>query len=40
MTQVPAALIITLNGLIVLFVVSSEIWRRQRYFRCRAIIAT
>ncbi len=28
--QVPAALIVTLNGLIVIFVVSSEIWRRQR----------
>ena len=28
--QVPAALIVTLNGLIVVFVVCSEIWRRRR----------
>lgn len=28
--QVPAALVITLNGLIVIFVVSSELWRRRR----------
>jgi simple sugar transport system permease protein len=28
--QVPAALITALNGLIVIFVVSSELWRRQR----------
>ena len=35
-TQVPAALITTLNGLIVVFVVSSEIWRRRRTRR-RAI---
>ena len=35
-TQVPAALITALNGLVVVFVVSSEIWRRQRA-RKRAI---
>ncbi len=29
-TQVPAALITALNGLVVVFVVSSEFWRRQR----------
>ncbi|MFQ5434656.1 MAG: ABC transporter permease [Anaerolineae bacterium] len=29
-TQVPAALITTLNGLVVVFVVSSDIWRRRR----------
>ncbi len=29
-TQVPAALITTLNGLVVIFVVSSDIWRRRR----------
>ena len=28
--QVPAALITTLNGLVVIFVVSSELWRRKR----------
>ncbi len=28
--QVPSALIIALNGLVVVFVVSSEIWRRRR----------
>ncbi|MBN2502450.1 MAG: ABC transporter permease [Anaerolineales bacterium] len=28
--QVPSAVIIALNGLVVIFVVSSEIWRRQR----------
>ncbi len=28
--QVPAALIITLNGLVVVFVVSTELWRQQR----------
>ena len=28
--QVPAALITTLNGLVVIFVVSSDIWRRRR----------
>jgi general nucleoside transport system permease protein len=35
-TQVPAALLTALNGLIVIFVVSSEIWRRRRA-RKRAI---
>jgi ABC-type uncharacterized transport system permease subunit len=34
--QVPAALLTALNGLVVVFVVSSEIWRRQRA-RKRAI---
>jgi len=29
-TQVPSALITALNGLVVVFVVSSEIWRRKR----------
>jgi simple sugar transport system permease protein len=28
--QVPSALVIALNGLVVVFVVSSEIWRRRR----------
>ncbi|NIW47941.1 MAG: ABC transporter permease, partial [Gammaproteobacteria bacterium] len=28
--QVPSALIIALNGLVVVFVVSSEIWRKKR----------
>jgi ABC-type uncharacterized transport system permease subunit len=28
--QVPSALIIALNGLVVIFVVSSEIWRHRR----------
>jgi simple sugar transport system permease protein len=31
--QVPSALIIALNGLVVVFVVSSEIWRRRRQRR-------
>lgn len=35
-TQVPAALLVALNGLVVVFVVSSEIWRRRRA-RKRAI---
>ncbi len=35
-TQVPAALMTALNGLVVVFVVSSEIWRRRRA-RKRAI---
>jgi len=34
--QVPAALITALNGLVVVFVVSSEIWRRKNARR-RAI---
>jgi simple sugar transport system permease protein len=33
MTQVPSALVIVLNGLVVIFVVSSEIWRRKRQRR-------
>jgi simple sugar transport system permease protein len=33
MMQVPAAFIIVLNGLVVVFVVSSEIWRRRRQRR-------
>lgn len=33
MVQVPSALIIALNGLVVVFVVSSEIWRRYRQRR-------
>ncbi|OQA15812.1 MAG: hypothetical protein BWY63_02854 [Chloroflexi bacterium ADurb.Bin360] len=28
--QVPAALIVTLNGLVVVFVVGTELWRQQR----------
>ncbi|MCD6424053.1 MAG: hypothetical protein J7L35_00975, partial [Anaerolineales bacterium] len=31
--QVPSALITALNGLVVVFVVSSEIWRRRRQKR-------
>lgn len=34
--QVPSALVIALNGLVVVFVVSSEIWRRRRQRRRRA----
>jgi simple sugar transport system permease protein len=37
--QVPSAFIIALNGLVVVFVVSSEIWRRRRQRR-RQILAT
>ncbi len=33
MVQVPSALITVLNGLVVIFVVSSEIWRRRRQRR-------
>jgi general nucleoside transport system permease protein len=33
MVQVPSALVIALNGLVVVFVVSSEIWRRYRQKR-------
>jgi simple sugar transport system permease protein len=36
-TQVPAALITALNGLVVVFVVSSEIWRRRRAQRREAL---
>lgn len=39
--QVPSALIIALNGLVVVFVVSSEIWRRHRQRRrLRDAVAT
>ena len=31
--QVPSALVIALNGLVVVFVVSSEIWRHRRQRR-------
>jgi general nucleoside transport system permease protein len=34
--QVPSALIITLNGLVVVFVVSTELWRQQRARRREA----
>jgi simple sugar transport system permease protein len=37
--QVPSAFIIALNGLVVVFVVSSDIWRRRRQRR-RQIEAT
>lgn len=33
MVQVPSALVIALNGLVVVFVISSEIWRRNRQKR-------
>ena len=33
MVQVPSALVIALNGLVVVFVVSSEIWRKRRQRR-------
>jgi simple sugar transport system permease protein len=36
--QVPSALVTALNGLVVVFVVSSEIWRRRRQRR-RMIVA-
>jgi simple sugar transport system permease protein len=36
--QVPSALVIALNGLVVVFVVSSEIWRRKRQRRRLAAI--
>ncbi len=35
--QVPSALVIALNGLVVVFVVSSEIWRRRRQRRRLAV---
>lgn len=38
MVQVPSALVIALNGLVVVFVVSSEIWRRQRQRRRLAAV--
>lgn len=37
MVQVPSALITALNGLVVVFVVSSEIWRKRRQRRRQAI---
>lgn len=37
MVQVPSALITALNGLVVVFVVSSEIWRRRRQRRRLAV---
>ncbi len=36
--QVPSALVIALNGLVVVFVVSSEIWRRKRQRRRMAAV--
>lgn len=36
--QVPSALVIALNGLVVVFVVSSEIWRRRRQRRKLAAV--
>jgi simple sugar transport system permease protein len=36
--QVPSALVIALNGLVVVFVVSSEIWRRKRQRRRLAAV--
>jgi simple sugar transport system permease protein len=36
--QVPSALVIALNGLVVVFVVSSEIWRRRRQKRRLALV--
>ncbi len=38
MVQVPSALITALNGLVVIFVVSSEIWRKKRQRR-REVVA-
>ena len=35
--QVPSALVIALNGLVVVFVVSSEIWRKRRQRRRQAV---
>lgn len=37
MVQIPSALITVLNGLVVVFVVSSEIWRRRRQRRRMAV---
>jgi simple sugar transport system permease protein len=36
--QVPSALITALNGLVVVFVVSSEIWRLRRQRRRQAVL--
>jgi simple sugar transport system permease protein len=38
MVQVPSAFVIALNGLVVVFVVSSEIWRRRRQRRRLATV--
>src|SRR6266508_1942234 len=38
MMQVPSALVTALNGLVVVFVVSSEIWRRKRQRRRLAVM--
>ena len=38
MVQVPSALVIALNGLVVVFVVSSEIWRKRQQRRRQAVI--
>jgi simple sugar transport system permease protein len=38
MMQVPSALVTALNGLVVVFVVSSEIWRRRRQQRRLAVV--
>lgn len=37
MVQVPSALVTALNGLVVVFVVSSEIWRQRRQRRRLAV---
>jgi len=31
--QIPSALIMALNGLVVVFVVSSEVWRKKRQYK-------
>jgi len=36
--QVPSALVTALNGLVVVFVVSSEIWRKRRQRKRQAIV--
>jgi general nucleoside transport system permease protein len=38
MMQVPSAFVTALNGLVVVFVVSSEIWRRKRQRRRLAAV--
>jgi simple sugar transport system permease protein len=35
--QVPSAFVTALNGLVVVFVVSSEIWRRRRQHKRRMV---
>jgi simple sugar transport system permease protein len=37
--QVPSALVVALNGLVVVFVVASEIWRRKQQRRKSAVAA-